>query len=291
MRNLAWLGTAFTFVFCLAGAPAQGQGNDVAFDFKMSGTNMTNGTEKTGESTGHAIMSKGRMRLEMSGNSPMGNIPGLAQGEPITLILPDTGRTFIIIQPSKKQYMTINPSAMMEGMQKMMEAMGATMTFEITGDDPTVENLGKGPDILGHHTLHWRTTSTTKVKVGAMGQTQQTDATTVVDQYIAPDVMNLDDPFRGLQRNPMADMFGGGAKDYLEKMQAARKKLPAGSPLRTEQKVHINAAGRESNASSVSEVTKISSVHATDEMFKVPADYTMVKLPMMPGGRDSTMRH
>jgi hypothetical protein len=288
MRNLTRLGTASALVFCLA-APAQGQGDDVAFDFKMSSTNMTGGKEKKGESTGHAIMSKGRMRLEMSGNSPMGNIPGLAQGEAITLILPDTGRTFIILQPTKHQYMTINPSAMMEGMQKMMEAMGATMTFEITGDDPKVENLGAGPDILGHHTAHWRTTSITKVKVGAMGQTQETEATTVVDQYIAHDVNNLDDPFRGLQRNPMADMFGSGAKAYLEKMQAARKKLPTGSPLRTEQKVKILTAGRESNASSVSEVTRISSVKANDDMFKVPSGYTLVKLPMMPGGRDSTM--
>jgi hypothetical protein len=116
-----------------------------------------------------------------------------------------------------------------------------------------------------------------------MGQSQTTEATTVVDQYIAPDVKNLDDPFRGLQRNPMADMFGSGAKEYMEKMQAARKKLPAGSPLRTEQHVKINANGRESNASSVSEVTKISSVRATDDMFKVPAEYTQVKMPM-PGG-------
>ncbi|HEY6084471.1 MAG TPA: DUF4412 domain-containing protein [Nitrospira sp.] len=283
MLNLTRLGTASALAFCLAGLPAEGQGNDVAFDFKMSGTNMTGTTEKKGESTGHAIMSKGRMRLEMSGNSPMGNIPGLAQGEPITLILPDTGRTFIILQPTKHQYMTINPSAMMEGMQKMMESMGATMTFEITGDDPKVENLGSGPDILGHHTSHWRTTSITKVKVGAMGQTQQTEATTVVDQYIAPDVKNLDDPFRGLQRNPMADMFGSGAKEYLEKMQAARKKLPSGSPLRTEQSVKIISAGRESSGTSVSEVTKISNVRATDDMFKVPPDYTMVKMPM-PGG-------
>jgi len=219
----------------------------------------------------------------MSGNSPMGNIPGLAQGEPITLILPDTGRTFIIMQPTKHQYMTINPSAMMEGMQKMMEGMGATMTFEITGDDPKVENLGAGPDILGHHTAHWRTTSITKVKIVAMGQTQQTEATTVVDQYIAHDVNNLDDPFRGLQRNPMADMFGSGAKEYLEKMQAARKKLPSGSPLRTEQSVKIISAGRESSGTSVSEVTKISNVRATDDMFKVPPDYTMLKMPM-PGG-------
>ena len=288
MRNLIRLGTASAFALCLAGAPARGQGDDVAFDFKMSGTNMSNGTEKKGESTGHAIMSKGRMRLEMSGNSPMGNIPGLSQGEATILILPDTGRTFLILQPSKHQYMSINPSAMIEGLQKMMEGMGQTMTLELTGDDPVVENLGAGPDILGHHTHHWRTTSTTKVKVGVMGQSQTTEATTVVDQYIAPDVRNLDDPFRGLQRNPMADMFGSGAKDYLEKMQAARKKLPAGSPLRTEQKTKINANGRESNASSVSEVTKISSVRATDDMFKVPSDYTQVKLPMMPGGRDST---
>ena len=82
----------------------------------------------------------------------------------------------------------------------------------------------------------------------------------------------------------MADMFGASAKAYMEKMQAARKKLPTGSPLRTEQQVKTVSSGRESNVSSVSEVTKIASVKASDDLFKVPSDYTMMKMPGMPGG-------
>jgi hypothetical protein len=270
--------SALTFSFV---SPVLAQG-DVAFDFKTKETTTTQGNTTNGETTGRGVMSKGRMRFEMTGNSRAASIPGFSPTGRVTMILPDTGRTFILLDPEKKQYMQVNPAAMMEGLQKMVESMGQTMTMEITGDDPKVENLGAGPDVMGHHTQHWRVTNNTKIKIGVMGQTQLTEASTVSDEYIATDVVNLMDPFRGLQSSPMAGMFGSMAKAYADKLVAARKKLPNGTSLRVDQHVKTNANGREAEVTSTMEVTGIQNITATPDMFAVPADYKQVMMPNMP---------
>ena len=288
MKYLRQVGAASIVALCVAVPAARAQGRDVAFDFKSSETTTMQGNTTKGESTAHAVMSQGRLRFEMAGNSRMTAIPGFTPGSTIVMILPDNGNTFILLQPDKKQYMKINPSAMIENLQKMMESMGSTMTFEITGDDPKVENLGAGPDVMGHHTQHWRVTSNAKVKVGAMGQIQSTEINTVSDEYIAPDVTMLGNPFRGIQSNPMGDMFGSSAKTYTDKLLAARKKITAGTPLRTEQTAKTDSPRGPMVSSAVMEITKIQSVNATPDMFEIPPGYTEIKFPMPgapPGGK------
>lgn len=268
---------------CLLAPSARAQAADVAFDFRQTETRTTSAKTTKSEITGHTVMSKGRMRMEMSGSAPLGAIPGFGSDSSFTMILPDTGRTFILLSPEKKQYMQVNPSAMMDGMQKMMEGMGQKMSMEITGDDPKVENLGKGPEVMGHHTVHWRVTTNTQVRFGMMGQNQEMELANVSDMFIAPDIKNLTDAFRGLQRNPIVDMFGSAAKDYIAKAEAARKRLPEGAPLRVESHGKTRNARGETVVSSVMEMTAIRKINATNEMFAIPAGYTQMQMPMMPG--------
>jgi len=280
MRYVNQLAAVSVLTLCVV-SPVLAQG-DIAFDFRTIDTTTTQGNTTHGETTGHGVMSRGRVRFEMTGSSRMGKIPGFSPSGTMTMILADTGRTFILLDNEKKQYVQVDPAAVMEQLQKMVESMGQTMAIDITGDDPKVENLGAGPDVMGHHTQHWRITNNTKVKIGVMGQTQITEASTVSDEYIATDVTNLFDPFRGLQSNPMASMFGAAAKAYADKMIAARKKLPNGAPLRVDSHVKTNANGREADVASSMEVTKIQNITATPDMFAVPADYKQVMLPNMP---------
>jgi hypothetical protein len=268
---------------CLFAPSARAQTDDVAFDFRATQARTTSGKTTKTETTGHAVMSKGRMRLEMTGSGPMAGVGGFGQGSTFTMIVPDKGNTFIMLQPEKKQYMQVNPSATMEGMQKMMEGMGQKMKMEISGDDPKVENLGKGPDIMGHHTVHWRVTTDTRTRFGVMGQIQEMEIANVSDMFIATDIKNLRNPFRGLERNPIVDMFGDAAKEYVAKTEAARKKLPDGAPLRVESHGKTSNARAESDVTSVMEVTAIRKINATNEMFAIPAGYTQMQMPKMPG--------
>ncbi|HUQ20136.1 MAG TPA: DUF4412 domain-containing protein [Gemmatimonadaceae bacterium] len=283
MRHLIQIAAASTLSFCLFAPSLRAQGDDVAFDFRQTETRKTPGKTTTTETTGHAVMSKGRMRMDMTGSGAPAQIPGFGPGSTFTMILPDNGRTFILLSAEKKQYMQVNPSAMMEGMQKMMEGMGQKMAMEISGDDPKVENLGKGPDVMGHHTAHWRMTTNTQVRFGIMGQNQEMGLANVSDMFIATDMKNLPNPFRGLQRNPIVDMFGDAAKDYMAKTEAATKKLPEGAPLRIESHGKMRNARAETDVSSVMEVTAIRKINAKDEMFAIPAGYTQMQMPMMPG--------
>src|SRR5690348_16509541 len=117
MRYLNRLATVSILTLCIA-SPVVAQ-SDVAFDFRTRDTTTSQGNTTHGETTGHAVMSKGRVRFEMTGSSRMGNIPGFSPGGTMTMILSDTGRTFILLDNEKKQYMRVNPAAMMEQVQKM----------------------------------------------------------------------------------------------------------------------------------------------------------------------------
>ena len=242
---------------------------------------MSGGKPTSGGGTGHAVISNGRVRYEMTGNSRMMTMPGMEQGDSVTFILLDSGMTFILLQPKKKTYMRFRPAEMMQGMQKMMEGMGAAMKFDITGSDPKVEKIGAGPDILGHHTTHYRVTGTMKVSMAVMGQTHGMETKSEVDEYVAQDLANLTDPFRNLGSNSMGGVFGASAKDYMDKMKAARARIP-GFPLRAETHAIVSGEGQGSDVKTVQEVTAIHMITAASSLFDVPAGYTEVTLPNMP---------
>lgn len=289
MRYLEHIASGSMLSLCLLAPSARAQADDVAFDFRQTETRKTPGKTTTTETTGHAVMSKGRLRMDMTGGASLAAFGN--SDSTFTIILPDNGRTFILLSPGKKQYMQVNPAAMIEGMQKMMEGMGQKMALDISGDDPKVEDLGKGPDVMGHHTVHWRMTTNTQVRFGMMGQNQEMALANASDMFIATDIKNLPNPFRALERNPIADMFGDAAKDYAAKTEAARKKLPEGAPLRIESHGKLRNAKAETDVSSLMEVTAIRKINAKNEMFAIPAGYTQMQMPMMPGARDGGMKH
>ena len=275
----------FTFISLLGVAllavDARAQAHDMAFDFRMTDSGAT-GQKVPGVSTGHAVVSKGRVRMDVQGTARSLAMPGAAAGDDITLIMLDSGKTVIYINPKTKQYMQLNPMEAMERMQKMMEAMGASMKFEFTGD-PKVENVGPGPVILGHKTQHYRITTGMTMTMSMMGDSQTMEMSSVSEEYLAPDLNNLTDPFRNMSSSSMG-AIGGGNKEYLARLKAAQAKLPNAMELRAETQVTVNGAGQSQNMTSVREITAIQRTTASDDQFVVPATFTKVDLPLGPGG-------
>jgi len=281
MRRLARFTVAsFVAVPLLAGA-LRAQGHDLAIDFRMTETGMAGGKPVNGTGTGHAVMSGDRVRYDMTPNTRAMAMPGITQANSMTVIILDSGTTFITVEPKKRQYMRMRPAETMAGMQKMMEGMGAAMTFDITGDDPKVEKLEVGPVILGHHTMHYRISGVMKVTLAAMGERQGVEVSSMFDVYVSPDIKSVTDPFRNLGSNMMGGMFGPSWKTYMDKMKAARAKVP-GFPLRAETHVITTAAAQASDITTVQEITAIHMITASPSLFDVPAGYTEVTLPNMP---------
>jgi hypothetical protein len=162
-----------------------------------------------------------------------------------------------------------------------MEGMGTTMAMNITGDDPKVENLGAGPVILGHQTRHYRVTGNMKVNISVMGQSQAMQTSSVSDSYLAPDLAHLADPFRDIGSNTSTQILGPGASKYMDKMKAARAKLPPGLSLRTETHLKTSGTAQTSDIVSVQETTGIQTLSASPALFEVPAGYTMITMPTM----------
>jgi hypothetical protein len=281
MRRFAHFVLALMAILPPIAATAHAQ-SDMAYDIRLTDSGTVGGQRIDGVSTGRAIVSRGRVRMELRGNSRLMNIPGLARSEEATLLMLDSGK-IVYLRPKTKQYVVINPAESMDRVQKMMASMGASMTFDVTAE-PKVESLGPGPVILGHLTLHYRVTSGMKVTMAAMGQNQVMETTSTMDQYLAPDLKNVAGPFSGAAWGGASGMFGSGNKTFFEKLFAAVAKLPSGAKLRTETTINVSGMGPGASTRSVGEVTGMKRVTATPDLFEVPADYTKIELPMGPMG-------
>jgi hypothetical protein len=282
MRYLTHLAIASTFVLCFAPERGIAQGRDWAFDFKMTDSGTASGQGFSGVTAGHAVVSKGRIRLDMKGNSRNLSMPGMAGGAEVSMIVQDSGRVVTYIMPTKKEYMEFKPAELMKEMRRMFEGLGTAVNFTFSGPDPKVENLGKGPAILGHPTVHYRTTVVIKLTMGMMGESQSTEMSTVSDQYFATDLAEVMDPFSGMTAmGQVTGMFGAANKSYLDKMDAMKSTLPKAPELRAESKMSTTGpAGQQNKISSVREITKIERVTASPDLFTVPAGYKKLEMPM-----------
>jgi hypothetical protein len=283
MRHLASLAVAVALGISLSPVVTRGQGNDIAFHFRVTDAGTAAGETVNGVSTGRAVASKGRVRIDMKGNSRAMAMPGMAPSDEVSMIMLDNGKTILYLQPKTKQYMRFDPVEAVDGMQKMIAGMGGEMSFDITGDGPKLENLGAGPVILGYHTVHYRLTTGLKMTMSMMGESQEMEMSSTTDEYLAPDLGSIADPFRGMTSSGMSGMsgmFGSGNKSYLEKIQAAFAKLPKATALRAETTVTVNGAGQQSHLKTTREVTGIEKITVSPHLFEVPAGYTKVQFPM-----------
>ncbi len=289
MRRIAQLTLASIVALLVAASTAEAQARDWAFDFKMTDTMVAASESRSGVTTGHAVVSKGRVRLDMKGTSNAISMPRMAvgSGEGVSMIVEDQGKLITYLLAKEKRYMQFRPTEMLKQMQTMIQGMGAAMKFDVSGPDPKLENLGRGPVILGHETVHYRVTSGMKVAMSAMGERETMEMSSITDQYFARGMGELMDPFSSMKAlRETSSMFGGANKAYMDKMWSVQARLPKAPELRAEQRTTMTRGGLVSNIRTVREVTKIQRVKAPVDLFVVPAGYTKIDMgPIAPARR------
>jgi hypothetical protein len=108
------------------------------------------------------------------------------------------------------------------------------------------------------------------------------EVSSVSDEYLAPDMKNMADPFRSMSSG--SGTIGGTNKEFVARLKAAQAKLPNAMELRAEMRVIVNASGQSQNLTTVREITGIQSTTASDAQFVVPAAFTKIDFPLGPGG-------
>ncbi len=288
MRRIARLTLASGVAALVATSTAQAQARDWAFDFRMIDTMVAGGETTNGVTTGHAVISKGRVRLDMKGSSHAISMPrmGVGSGDGVSMIVENQGKLITYLFPKEKRYMQFKPGELLNQMQAMMQGMGGAMKFDVSGPDPKVENLGRGPVILGHETVHYRVTTAIKVSFSAMGERETMETSSTTDQYFARGLGELTDPFSSMKSlRETSSMFGGANRAHMDKMWAVQSKLPKAPEVRAEQRTTMTRGGVVSNVKTVREVTKIQRVKAPAHLFGVPAGYTRIDMGPIPPAR------
>jgi len=287
MRSIAHSSLGSALAVLLVSSTAQAQAHDWAFDFKMTDTMVASGETANGLTIGHAVISKGRVRIDMKRTGRAVSMPRMGPGDESSMIVEQDGKLITYLLPKEKRYMQFNPGEMMKQMQTMMQGMGAAMKFDVSGPEPELQNLGRGPVILGRETVHYRVTTGIKVTMSAMGDRETMEMSTTTDQYFARGLGGVIDPFSGMTAmREASSMFGGGNKAYIDKMWAVQGKLPKAPELRAEQRTTMSRGGMVSNIKTVREVTKIQRVKAPADLFVIPRGYTKMDMgPIAPAGK------
>lgn len=250
---------------------AQNPGKTLAMDFRT--TIAVQGTPDTAVMIGHAFGSLDKMRLDVTGSaarvSPM-------MSDSVSMIVTDSGKTITYLDAKKSQYLRVRPAEIVSQAQQM-----GGMKMEFSGTDATVNNLGAGPAILGHPTVHYRVTTGMTMSVSAMGQQQSVKISSTTDNYYATDITGVLNPFASMNGSDMANMFGSANAEFAQKLKAVQAKLPKGTPLRASSSATIVSQGQTRVTNSSAEVTALKWVNVDPKAFEVPSTYTQVQLPGM----------
>jgi hypothetical protein len=279
-KRIARLAMASAVALFVAPVAGNAQGPDWAFDFRMTDSATVDDASTTRVTTGLAVVSKGRVRLDMKGSSRIMPMPQTGPGEQASMIVEANGKLIMYLMPKTREYMQLNPVEFVKQMQKMMQDVRSAMKFDISGPDPKLENLGKGPVILGHQTVHYRLTTAIKTSMTMMGEHETIEMKSTTDQYFAPDLREIMDPFSVMKSlSEMSGMSSIANKAYIDKMWAVQSKLPRALELRTVEHASMSRAGFESDFKTIREVTSIKRITAGGDLFVVPAGYKKLDIP------------
>lgn len=257
-------------------ANAQAPAKMLSEDFRLVTT--IKGSTDTSIIIGHAVGSPARMRIEVttSGNNSL-NSPMMASGK-VGMIVTDSGNTITYIDSQKQQYIRVRPVELIQQAQQM-----GGMKMEFSGTLATVDSLGAGPVVLGHPTLYYRVATGMTIRMTAIGQQQLVNVSNSIDYYYASDIKGELNPFTTLSGGDMMNKLGASNKDFADKMTAAQKKLPKGTPLRALYSATVVSQGQKRVTKTAVEVTGVQWVDADPKTFEVPASYTAGQLPGMGG--------
>jgi hypothetical protein len=230
----------------------------------------------------HVISAGTDARVEIvSGSIAPGGGP-FSPGPHAVMIMRDGGGEMVYLNPDKKEYMSVKPFAMMQGVQKMMESMGGSMTVDTSATRISMDSLGPGPTIDGHPTITYRLTMAMRMRMSMMGQSNVVDTQSTQDIQAATDMMGFADLIVGTNRFAEFSQSMGMSKDLFDRMAATRQKV-RGFPLRSVKHSTSSVNGVTQTAVETIETRNIKRMAVPDSAFAIPSDYKPISMPAMPG--------
>jgi hypothetical protein len=196
-------------------------------------------------------------------------------------ILHDGGMEILFLNPDQKQYLSFKPVAMMEGVQKMLESMGGSMSVDTSASRINLDSVGSGPPIDGHPTLTYKLTSVMRMTMSMLGQSHVVDNQSNQEIQVATDLGD----FAGVATmNRFAELTQamGFPKGYFENLATTRRRIH-GFPLRTVTHTTTSAEGMTRTIVQTIETRNVRRLAVPDSLFVVPADYKPGTMPAMPG--------
>jgi hypothetical protein len=273
---LAIAGAAALVLAPVSASEGQSTGKNLALDFRSS--TVIEGSPDTGIITGHIVGSGSKARIDISASGGTAPTPLPTDGS-VSMIVSDSGRTITYLDAKNSQYMNFRPGDMLAQAQEI-----GGVKMEVSGTQARVDNLGAGPTILGHPTLHYRMITGMTMTITAMGQQQQSvKIASTTNHYFPTDIKSAFNPFASMTGTDMANMFGSSSKEFAQKLKAAEAKLPKAPPLRSSTTATITTQGVTRVTKSNTEVISVQWVHADPKVFEIPAGYTAVELPAIGG--------
>jgi hypothetical protein len=243
-------------------------------------------TGRQGDTTTNVIHMKGTpdaLRMEFDKRPAGGQYRNLPVGDHGVVIIRASGAELIMLDPDKKQYMSIKPLEMMSGARQMMESMGGSMTLDTAGSSIQVDSLGPGPTIDGHNTLRYRLTAKTRIRIAMMGQEQTVESQVISVSDNAVDLGDFSSmlgPGAGL-RDMLQSMMQtvGLPKDFMDRASKAGQRVK-GFPLHTERQTTATTPNGTRTSSETSDTKNVRRASIPDSEFTVPGDYKLMPFPL-----------
>lgn len=242
----------------------------------------TGGVSDTVTNVVHVNATANAMRMEFEKRPTSGAYRSLPVGDHGVLIVRSSGAELVMIDPDKKQYISIKPLEMASGARQMMESMGGSMTFD-TASSVHVDSLGPGPTIDGHNTLRYRLAVHTKIHIAMGGQDQTVENQSVLETENAVDLDDLKLSHivgTGGLRDTMQSLAQtvGLPKDFLEQATKAGQRVK-GFPLHSERHTTSITSRGTLTSSETSDTKNVRRASIPDSTFAVPADYKLMPFP------------
>ncbi|HMI57752.1 MAG TPA: hypothetical protein VK511_06875 [Gemmatimonadaceae bacterium] len=281
MRFLKLVQSAVPALLFAATAPAQSKPG-ISMDQTMN--TITTSASRTDSVTGvmHMTSAGTNARIEIDSGRIVRNVGPFSPGPHAVMIMRDGASEMVYLNPDKKEYISIKPFQMMQGVQKMMESMGGSMKFDTSATHIGIDSLGPGPTIDGHPTVTYRLTMAMRMTMSMMGQSNVVETQSTQDIQAATDMASFVDLNAGPNRFAEFSQSMGMNKDLFDKMAATQRKV-RGFPLRSVKHSTTSTNGVTRTTVETIETRNIKRVTVPDSAFAIPGDYKPVSMPAMPG--------
>ena len=254
----------------------------LSFDQTIHASRGPNGVGDTSVAVLHFLTSRGNIRVSVDGE--LRGSPGIPVGQRhAVILLTDSGNTVSFLNEDQKQYISLNPIAAMQSMRKKLEAMGGQIIIDTAATRLALDSLGPGPTVEGHPTLHYRLTTALGVSVVMRGTASGFEDESVQDILVAADLTGLEDLYGATLRLLDMGQTLGLAPEFMERTKALQKRM-TGLPLRVTKVRKLSTNGRAARTATEDiAVSNIKRLQVPASAFAIPAGYTRLATPTMPG--------